>query len=102
MLERIKDPLQTLISRDNYETAYTVLTNFLLIVHRAPVIFSQVRRSRAADVASQSAESTHSLSRCAFQHCAYCLATPDLILSSFQSATERLRSACLLLGSGLL
>ena len=43
VLERIKDPLQTMMSRDHYETAYAVLANFLLIVQRAPVIFSQVR-----------------------------------------------------------
>ncbi len=42
VLERIKDPLQTMISRDHFETAYAVLANFLLIVQRAPVIFSQV------------------------------------------------------------
>ena len=41
VLERIKDPLQTMISRDHFETAYAVLANFLLIVQRAPVIFSQ-------------------------------------------------------------
>ena len=44
VLERIKDPLQTMISRDHFETAYAVLANFLLIVQRAPVIFSQVSR----------------------------------------------------------
>ncbi len=43
MLERIKDPLMTLISRDQYETAYVVLAHFLVIVQRAPVIFSSVR-----------------------------------------------------------
>ena len=32
----------TLVSRDHYETAYTVLCHFLLIVQRAPVLFSQV------------------------------------------------------------
>ena len=32
-----------MMSRDHYETAYAVLANFLLIVQRAPVIFSQVR-----------------------------------------------------------
>lgn len=42
VLERIKDPLQTMISRDRFETAYAVLTNFLIIVQRAPLIFSQV------------------------------------------------------------
>jgi len=43
VLERIKDPLMTLISRDQYETAYVVLAHFLVIVQRAPVIFSSVR-----------------------------------------------------------
>ena len=42
VLERIKDPLQTLISRDHFETAYAVLAHFLLIAQRAPVLFSQV------------------------------------------------------------
>ena len=42
VLERIKDPLQTMISRDRFEMAYAVLTNFLIIVQRAPLIFSQV------------------------------------------------------------
>lgn len=42
VLERIKDPLMTLISRDQYETAYVVLAHFLVIVQRAPVIFSSV------------------------------------------------------------
>ena len=45
VLERIKDPLMTLVSRDHYETAYTVLCHFLLIVQRAPVLFSQVGAS---------------------------------------------------------
>ena len=51
VLERIKDPLQTMISRDHYETAYAVLANFLLIVQRAPVIFSQVGYSLSAAIA---------------------------------------------------
>ena len=42
MLERIKDPLQTLVARDNYETAWAVLSHFHLIAQRAPVLFSQV------------------------------------------------------------
>ena len=42
VLERIKDPLMTLISRDHYETAYAVLAHFLVIVQRAPVFFSSV------------------------------------------------------------
>ena len=44
MLERVKDPLQTLVSRDQYETAYAVLAHFLLIAQRAPILFSQVGR----------------------------------------------------------
>lgn len=43
VLERIKDPLQTLVSRDHFETAYAVLAHFLLIAQRAPILFSQVR-----------------------------------------------------------
>ena len=42
VLERIKDPLQTLVSRDHFETAYAVLAHFLLIAQRAPILFSQV------------------------------------------------------------
>lgn len=43
VLERVKDPLQTLVSRDQYETAYAVLAHFLLIAQRAPILFSQVQ-----------------------------------------------------------
>ena len=50
VLERIKDPLMTLVSRDHYETAYTVLCHFLLIVQRAPVLFSQVGASSTLPV----------------------------------------------------
>ena len=39
----MKDPLQTLVSRDQYETAYAVLAHFLLLAQRAPSLFSQVR-----------------------------------------------------------
>lgn len=44
VLERIKEPLQTLMSRDHYETAYAVLAHFLLLTQRAPSLFSQARR----------------------------------------------------------
>ena len=47
VLERIKDPLVTLISRDQYETAYAVLAHFLVIAQRAPIIFASVRSSLA-------------------------------------------------------
>lgn len=40
----------TLVSRDHYETAYTVLCHFLLIVQRAPVLFSQVGASSTLPV----------------------------------------------------
>jgi len=43
VLERIKEPLQTLMSRDHYETAYAVLAHFLLLAQRAPSLFSQAR-----------------------------------------------------------
>ena len=43
VLERVKDPLQTLVSRDHFETAYAVLAHFLLIAQRAPILFSGVR-----------------------------------------------------------
>ena len=42
VLERVKDPLQTLVSRDHFETAYAVLAHFLLIAQRAPILFSGV------------------------------------------------------------
>jgi len=45
VLERIKDPLMTLTSRDHYETAYVVLAHFLVIAQRAPVIFSSIYTS---------------------------------------------------------
>ncbi|KAK9817308.1 hypothetical protein WJX72_012438 [[Myrmecia] bisecta] len=45
VLERIKDPLITLVSRDHYETAYAVLAHFHLIAQRAPIIFSQIYTS---------------------------------------------------------
>jgi hypothetical protein len=41
VLERIKDPLKTLISRDEPATVYAVLAHVLLIVQRAPFIFEQ-------------------------------------------------------------
>lgn len=47
VLERIKDPLVTLISRDQYETAYAVLAHFLVIAQRAPIIFASVRANQA-------------------------------------------------------
>ena len=47
VLERIKDPLMTLLSRDHFETAYAVLCHFHLIAQRAPIIFSQVQQSQA-------------------------------------------------------
>ena len=46
VLERVKDPLQTLVSRDQYETAYAVLAHFLLIAQRAPILFSQAGSRR--------------------------------------------------------
>ncbi|KAL3162975.1 hypothetical protein ABBQ32_009407 [Trebouxia sp. C0010 RCD-2024] len=42
VLERIKDPLMTLLSRDHFETAFAVLCHFHLIAQRAPIIFSQI------------------------------------------------------------
>ena len=42
VIERIKDPLQTMVARDHYETAWAALTHFHLIAQRAPVLFSQV------------------------------------------------------------
>ncbi|KAK9822016.1 hypothetical protein WJX74_000790 [Apatococcus lobatus] len=45
VLERVKDPLQTLVSRDHFETAYAVLAHFLLIAQRAPILFSGIYSS---------------------------------------------------------
>eukprot|EP00884_Botryococcus_braunii_P006125 jgi/Botrbrau1/15513/Bobra.0225s0004.1 len=42
VLERVKDPLQTMISRDHFETAYAVLAHFLLLAQRAPILFSSI------------------------------------------------------------
>lgn len=50
VLERIKDPLMTLLSRDHFETAYAVLCHFHLIAQRAPVIFSQVSLVMAGSI----------------------------------------------------
>ncbi len=53
MLDRIKEPLQTLMSRDHYETAYAVLAHFLLLAQRAPSLFSQARPWGPCPCASQ-------------------------------------------------
>ncbi len=45
VLERVKDPLQTLVSRDHFETAYAVLAHFHLIAQRAPILFSGVSKN---------------------------------------------------------
>ena len=50
MLERVKDPLQTLVSRDHFETAYAVLAHFHLIAQRAPIMFSQVGKSLSGSI----------------------------------------------------
>ena len=42
VLERIKEPLKTLISREDPATTYAVLSHVLIIVQRAPTIFEQV------------------------------------------------------------
>ncbi|KAK9786802.1 hypothetical protein WJX73_006669 [Symbiochloris irregularis] len=42
VLERVKDPMQTLISRDHFETAYAVLAHFHLLAQRAPILFSSI------------------------------------------------------------
>ncbi len=47
VLERIKDPLMTLVSRDHHETAHAVLAHFLIIAQRAPLIFASVRMAHA-------------------------------------------------------
>lgn len=39
VLERIKDPLKSLISRDDPATVYVVLCHVLLLVQRAPFVF---------------------------------------------------------------
>lgn len=52
VLERIKDPLMTLVSRDHHETAYAVLAHFLTIAQRAPLIFASVRALDRLSLAS--------------------------------------------------
>lgn len=42
VLERCVSPLQTLMSRDQYESAYAVLCNVRTLAQRAPFIFSQI------------------------------------------------------------
>jgi len=39
VLERLKEPLKSLIARDDPGTAYAVLAHVLLLVKRAPIIF---------------------------------------------------------------
>jgi hypothetical protein len=46
VLERIRDPLKTLISKEDSSITYTVLAHVLLLVQRAPFIFEQVRERR--------------------------------------------------------
>ncbi|KAG1664607.1 hypothetical protein FOA52_004482 [Chlamydomonas sp. UWO 241] len=41
VLERIKDPLKNLLSREEPSTMYAVLSHVLLLLQRAPVIFEQ-------------------------------------------------------------
>jgi hypothetical protein len=41
-MERVVTPLQTLVSRDQYESAYAVLCNVRTLAQRAPYIFAQV------------------------------------------------------------
>ena len=41
VLERIKDPLKTLIAREEPATTYAVLAHLLLLVRRAPMLFEQ-------------------------------------------------------------
>lgn len=43
VLETLKDPLQTLIQGREAEVVYAVLSNFLVLAQRYPLIFSQVR-----------------------------------------------------------
>lgn len=42
VLERVVAPLQTMVSRDHYESAYAVLCNVRTLAQRAPYIFAQV------------------------------------------------------------
>lgn len=52
VLERVKEPLKTLISRNEPATAHAVLTHVLLLVRRAPFLFSSDYRafySRVSD-----------------------------------------------------
>ena len=67
VLERIKEPLQTLMSRDQYETAYAVLAHFLLLAQRAPSLFSQARCSRRCAPCRHS-EACKDADSCAVDH----------------------------------
>jgi hypothetical protein len=42
VLERVKDPVKNLLSREEPSTMYAVLSHVLLLLQRAPVIFEQV------------------------------------------------------------
>lgn len=48
VLETLKDPLQTLIQGREPEVVWAVLSNFLVLAQRYPLIFSQVRRPSSA------------------------------------------------------
>ncbi len=43
VLETLKDPIQTLVLGREAEVVYAVLSNFLVLAQRYPVMFSQVR-----------------------------------------------------------
>ena len=45
VLERVKEPLKTLISRNEPSTAHAVLSHVLLLVRRAPFLFAAVREA---------------------------------------------------------
>lgn len=83
VLETLKDPLQTLIQGREPEVVYAVLSNFLVLAQRYPLLFSQVSGQpgvwRAGGVGMQSM-------RCCATWCCW------------RSAARELRSSCGCLG----
>ena len=45
VLDRIREPLRLIISREQAGVTYTILSHILLLAQRAPVMFAQVSQS---------------------------------------------------------
>jgi hypothetical protein len=54
VLETLKDPIQTLVLGREPEIVYAVLSNFLVLAQRYPVVFSQVSSSKPGAAAGSS------------------------------------------------